>query len=129
MALDDESAIAKSLGLAVGGFELSDHARTPAGHPAKLFIKKKRRVIRALAEGANKIVERVMEAVSRRTDLAFQGSEKAMVFAAQKLRAASLKSLTVIVLVDRTIWIRKSAVPLMRRMWTMRRHRQHCRPP
>lgn len=57
-------------------------------------------------EGANKIVERVIEGkVKKGLIWHFQGSGKSllMVFAAQKLRrAAQLKSPTVIVLVDRT---------------------------
>lgn len=57
-------------------------------------------------EGANKIVERVIEGkIKKGLIWHFQGSGKSllMVFAAQKLRrAAKLKSPTVIVLVDRT---------------------------
>lgn len=57
-------------------------------------------------EGANKIVERVIEGkIKKGLIWHFQGSGKSllMVFAAQKLRrAAQLKSPTVIVLVDRT---------------------------
>ena len=112
----DEDALAKRLGLAEIGKELSDLLS-----PARLLdilqnfslftTDKKRRRIKVIPrfqqyEGANKIVERVKEGqVKKGLIWHFQGSGKSllMVFAAQKLRkAADLKSPTVIVLVDRT---------------------------
>ncbi len=113
---NDEDALAKRLGLAEIGKELSDLL-----HPARLLdimqnfslftTDKKKRRIKVIPrfqqyEGANKIVERVIEGrVKKGLIWHFQGSGKSllMVFAAQKLRkAADLKSPTVIVLVDRT---------------------------
>ncbi len=113
---NDEDALAKRLGLAEIGKELSDLL-----HPARLLdimqhfslftTDKKKRRIKVIPrfqqyEGANKIVERVKEGrVKKGLIWHFQGSGKSllMVFAAQKMRkAADLKSPTVIVLVDRT---------------------------
>ncbi len=113
---NDEDALAKRLGLAEIGKELSDLL-----HPPRLLdilqnfslftSDKKKRRIKVIPrfqqyEGANKIVERVKEGrVKKGLIWHFQGSGKSllMVFAAQKLRkAADLKSPTVIVLVDRT---------------------------
>lgn len=112
----DEEALAKRLGLAEIGKELSDLLS-----PIRLLdimqnfslftTDKKKRRIKIIPrfqqyEGANKIVERVKEGrVKKGLIWHFQGSGKSllMVFAAQKLRkAAELKSPTVIVLVDRT---------------------------
>ena len=112
----DSGDIAKSLGLAEIGKELIDLLK-----PARLMDillnfslfttnKKKQRtkVIPRFQqyEGANKIVQRVIEGrIKKGLIWHFQGSGKSllMVFAAQKLRrAAELKSPTVIVLVDRT---------------------------
>jgi type I restriction enzyme R subunit len=112
----DEDALARRLGLSEIGKELSDLL-----HPARLLdimqnfslftTDKKKRRIKVIPrfqqyEGANKIVERVIEGrVKKGLIWHFQGSGKSllMVFAAQKLRKATeLKSPTVIVLVDRT---------------------------
>lgn len=112
----DSGDIAKRLGLAEIGKELTDLLK-----PARLLDillnfslfttnKKKQRskVIPRFQqyEGANKIVQRVIEGrIKKGLIWHFQGSGKSllMVFAAQKLRrAAELKSPTVIVLVDRT---------------------------
>jgi type I restriction enzyme R subunit len=113
---NDEDALAKRLGLAEIGKELSD-LLSPARlldilQNFSLFTSdKKKRRIKVIPrfqqyEGANKIVERVKEGrVKKGLIWHFQGSGKSllMVFAAQKLRkAAELKSPTVIVLVDRT---------------------------
>lgn len=111
-----DDALARRLGLAEIGKELSDLL-----HPARLLdilqhfslftSDKKKRRIKVIPrfqqyEGANKIVSRVQEGrVKKGLIWHFQGSGKSllMVFAAQKLRKdASLKSPTVIVLVDRT---------------------------
>lgn len=113
---NDDDVLAKRLGLAEIGKELSDLL-----HPARLLdllqhftlftTDKKKRRIKVIPrfqqyEGANKIVDRVLEGrVKKGLIWHFQGSGKSllMVFAAQKLRkAAELKSPTVIVLVDRT---------------------------
>ncbi|MCF8373143.1 MAG: type I restriction endonuclease subunit R [Bacteroidales bacterium] len=113
---NDEDALAKRLGLAEIGKELSDLLK-----PARLLdilrnfslftSDKKKRRIKVIPrfqqyEGANKIVARVKEGrVKKGLIWHFQGSGKSllMVFAAQKMRkAADLKSPTVIVLVDRT---------------------------
>lgn len=113
---NDEDALAKRLGLAEIGKELSDLFK-----PARLLdilqnfslftSDKKKRRIKVIPrfqqyEGANKIVERVKEGrIKKGLIWHFQGSGKSllMVFAAQKLRKdAVLKSPTVIVLVDRT---------------------------
>jgi type I restriction enzyme, R subunit len=113
---NDDDALAKRLGLSEIGKELSDLLR-----PARLLdimqnftlftSDKKKRRIKVIPrfqqyEGANKIVERVIEGrVKKGLIWHFQGSGKSllMVFAAQKLRKApELKSPTVIVLVDRT---------------------------
>jgi len=112
----DSGDIAKSLGLAEIGKELTDLLK-----PERLLDilrnfslfttnKKKQRskVIPRFQqyEGANKIVQRVIEGrIKKGLIWHFQGSGKSllMVFAAQKLRRATeLKSPTVIVLVDRT---------------------------
>jgi len=113
---NDEDALAKRLGLAEIGKELSD-LLSPARlldilQNFSLFTSgKKKRRIKVIPrfqqyEGANKIVERVkVGRVKKGLIWHFQGSGKSllMVFAAQKLRkAADLKSPTVIVLVDRT---------------------------
>lgn len=113
---NDEDALAKRLGLSEIGKELADLL-----HPARLLdimqnfslftTDKKKRRIKVIPrfqqyEGANKIVERVIEGRLKKGLIwHFQGSGKSllMVFAAQKLRKAQeLKSPTVIVLVDRT---------------------------
>lgn len=113
---NDDDVLAKRLGLAEIGKELSDLL-----HPARLLdllqqftlftTDKKKRRIKVIPrfqqyEGANKIVDRVLEGrVKKGLIWHFQGSGKSllMVFAAQKLRKATeLKSPTVIVLVDRT---------------------------
>lgn len=113
---NDEDALAKRLGLSEIGKELSDLL-----HPIRLLdilqnfslftSDKKKRRIKVIPrfqqyEGANKIVDRVIEGrVKKGLIWHFQGSGKSllMVYAAQKLRKAQeLKSPTVIVLVDRT---------------------------
>jgi len=113
---DDDESLAKQLGLSEIGKELGDLL-----HPARLLDilqnfslfstnKKKQRskIIPRFQqyEGANKIVERVIEGrIKKGLIWHFQGSGKSllMVFAAQKLRRSpELKSPTVIVLVDRT---------------------------
>ena len=113
---NDDDALAKRLGLAEIGKELSDLM-----HPARLLdilrnfslfsTDKKKRRIKIIPrfqqyEGANKIVTRVLEGkVKKGLIWHFQGSGKSllMVFAAQKLRREpALKSPTVIILVDRT---------------------------
>jgi len=113
---DDEDKIAKSLGLGEVGKELTDLLK-----PARLLdimsnfslftTNKKKQRIKVIPrfqqyEGANKIVQRVIEGrIKKGLIWHFQGSGKSllMVFAAQKLRRESkLKSPTVIVLVDRT---------------------------
>lgn len=113
---DEDNVLAKTLGLAEIGKELSDLLK-----PARLLdimqnfslftTNKKKQRMKVIPrfqqyEGANKIVERVIDGRIK-TGLIwhFQGSGKSllMVFAAQKLRRApELKSPTVIVLVDRT---------------------------
>ena len=113
---NDDEAIAKRLGLAEIGKELSDLLS-----PARLLdimrnfslfsTDNRKRRIKIIPrfqqyEGANKIVQRVKEGkVKKGLIWHFQGSGKSflMVFAAQKLRKEpGLKSPTVIVLVDRT---------------------------
>ncbi len=113
---NDDDKIAKQLGLTEIGKELSDLLS-----PARLLdillnfslfsTDKKKRRIKIIPrfqqyEGANKIVERVIAGkVKKGLIWHFQGSGKSflMVFAAQKLRrTATLKSPTVVVLVDRT---------------------------
>lgn len=113
---NDEDAIAKRLGLGEIGKELSDLL-----HPKRLLdillnfslftTNKKKQRIKVIPrfqqyEGANKIVDRVIEGkIKKGLIWHFQGSGKSllMVFAAQKLRrTTALKSPTVIVLVDRT---------------------------
>ena len=112
----DEDKIAKSLGLGEVGKELTDLLK-----PARLLdilsnfslftTNKKKQRIKVIPrfqqyEGANKIVQRVIEGrIKKGLIWHFQGSGKSllMVFAAQKLRREpKLKSPTVIVLVDRT---------------------------
>jgi type I restriction enzyme R subunit len=115
--IDNENAqLTKALGLAEIGKELTDLLS-----PARLLdimrnfslftTNNKKQRIKIIPrfqqyEGANKIVERVIEGkIKKGLIWHFQGSGKSllMVFAAQKLRrAAQLKSPTVIVLVDRT---------------------------
>ena len=113
---NDDEAIAKRLGLAEIGKELSDllspERLLDILRNFSLFSSdKKKRRIKIIPrfqqyEGANQIVTRVIEGrVKKGLIWHFQGSGKSflMVFAAQKLRrAAELKSPTVIVLVDRT---------------------------
>lgn len=113
---DSESTLAKTLGLAEIGKELSDLLK-----PARLLdimqnfslftTNKKKQRMKVIPrfqqyEGANKIVERVIDGrIKKGLIWHFQGSGKSllMVFAAQKLRRApELKSPTVVVLVDRT---------------------------
>jgi len=113
---NDDNQISKALGLAEIGKELTDLLS-----PARLLdimrsfslftTNKKKQRIKVIPrfqqyEGANKIVQRVIEGkIKKGLIWHFQGSGKSllMVFAAQKLRrAAQLKSPTVIVLVDRT---------------------------
>ncbi len=113
---EDDDTLARMIGLGEIGKEMGDLL-----HPARLLDimlnfslfstnKKKQRskIIPRYQqyEGANKIVERVIEGrIKKGLIWHFQGSGKSllMVFAAQKLRRApELKSPTVIVLVDRT---------------------------
>lgn len=113
---DDDEALAKHLGLGEVGREMGDLL-----HPKRLLDilqnfslfstnkrKQRMKVIPRFQqyEGANKIVERVVEGrIKKGLIWHFQGSGKSllMVFAAQKLRRMpELKSPTVIVLVDRT---------------------------
>jgi type I restriction enzyme R subunit len=113
---EDDEQLAKQLGLSEVGKELSDLLK-----PARLLdimrnfslftTNKRKQRIKVIPrfqqyEGANKIVERVVEGqIKKGLIWHFQGSGKSllMVFAAQKLRREpKLKSPTVIVLVDRT---------------------------
>ena len=113
---NDDEKIAKSIGLGEVGKELKDLL-----NPERLLdilrnfslfsTDSKKRLIKIIPrfqqyEGANKIVERVIEGrIKKGLIWHFQGSGKSllMVFAAQKLRREpALKSPTVIVLVDRT---------------------------
>lgn len=113
---DEDETLARRLGLGEIGKEMGDLLK-----PARLLdilqnfslftTNKKKQRIKVIPrfqqyEGANKIVERVIEGrVKKGLIWHFQGSGKSllMVFAAQKLRRApELKSPTVIVLVDRT---------------------------
>lgn len=113
---NDDEVIAKSFGLVGVGKELKDLLS-----PARLLdiirnfslftSNNKKQRIKVIPrfqqyEGANKIVQRVIEGkIKKGLIWHFQGSGKSllMVFAAQKLRReASLRSPTVIVLVDRT---------------------------
>ena len=113
---NDDEAIAKNFGLVGVGKELKDLLS-----PARLLdimrnfslftSNNKKQRIKIIPrfqqyEGANKIVQRVIDGkIKKGLIWHFQGSGKSllMVFAAQKLRReASLKSPTVIVLVDRT---------------------------
>ena len=113
---NDDEKIAKSIGLGEVGKELKDLLS-----PERLLdilrnfslfsTDSKKRLIKIIPrfqqyEGANKIVERVIEGrIKKGLIWHFQGSGKSllMVFAAQKLRREpALKSPTVIVLVDRT---------------------------
>lgn len=112
----DESIVIKYLGLNDVGTEMNDLLK-----PARLLdilknfslfsTNKKKQLVKILPrfqqyEGANKIVERVLQGqVKKGLIWHFQGSGKSflMVYAAQKLRNTSaLKSPTVIILVDRT---------------------------
>lgn len=112
----DQDAISKSLGLSDVAAEMNDLLK-----PARLLdilknfslfsTNKKKQLIKVLPrfqqyEGANKIVERVLDGqIKKGLIWHFQGSGKSflMVYAAQKLRNTSaLKSPTVIILVDRT---------------------------
>ncbi|MGB3464345.1 MAG: HsdR family type I site-specific deoxyribonuclease, partial [Cyclobacteriaceae bacterium] len=113
---EEDTALARQLGLDEVGKELSDLLS-----PARLLdimrnfslfsSNNKKQRIKIICryqqyEGANKIVERVIEGrIKKGLIWHFQGSGKSllMVFAAQKLRReAALKSPTVLVLVDRT---------------------------
>ncbi len=113
---NDDEKIAKTLGLGEVGKELKDLLS-----PERLLdilynfsiysTKSKNQLIKIIPryqqyEGANKIVERVKDGkIKKGLIWHFQGSGKSllMLFAAQKLRReATLKSPTVIVLVDRT---------------------------
>jgi type I restriction enzyme R subunit len=113
---DEDNVLTKTLGLAEIGKELSDLLK-----PARLLdimqnfslftTNKKKQRMKVIPrfqqyEGANKIVERVIDGrIKKGLIWHFQGSGKSllMVFAAQKLRRTpELKSPTVIVLVDRT---------------------------
>jgi len=113
---NDDDQIAKNLGLGEVGKEMQDLLK-PARlldimrHFSLFTSNKKKQRIKVIPrfqqyEGANKIVDRVIEGkIKKGLIWHFQGSGKSllMVFAAQKLRrAAELKSPTVIVLVDRT---------------------------
>src|SRR5690554_1326269 len=114
--IEDEDHIAKALGLGEVGNELRHLL-----HPVRLLdilqnfslftTNKKKQRMKVIPrfqqyEGANKIVQRVIEGrIKKGLIWHFQGSGKSllMVFAAQKLRREKdLKSPTVIVLVDRT---------------------------
>lgn len=113
---DEDDILAKRLGLSEIGKELSDLL-----NPSRLLdilrnfslfsTNKKKQRMKTICrfqqyEGANKIVERVIDGkIKKGLIWHFQGSGKSllMVFAAQKLRRSpQLKSPTVIVLVDRT---------------------------
>ena len=113
---NDDEKIAKTLGLGEVGKELKDLLS-----PERLLdilynfsiysTKSKKQLIKIIPryqqyEGANKIVQRVKDGkIKKGLIWHFQGSGKSllMLFAAQKLRReATLKSPTVIVLVDRT---------------------------
>ncbi|WP_407506319.1 type I restriction endonuclease subunit R [Elizabethkingia miricola] len=112
----DENKVARYLGISDVGVEMNDLLK-----PERLLdilknfslfsTNKKKQLIKILPrfqqyEGANKIVERVIDGkVKKGLIWHFQGSGKSflMVYAAQKLRnTAALKSPTVIILVDRT---------------------------
>lgn len=112
----EEARLARQMGLGEVGKELTDLLQ-----PERLLdilrnfclytTDKKKRRVKVICryqqyEGANRIVERVLEGRTRKGLIwHFQGSGKSllMVFAAQKLRKlAALKSPTVLVLVDRT---------------------------
>ncbi len=112
----DNQTLLKSLGLTEIGKELSDLLKPERlldilRHFSLFTTNKKKQRTKVIPrfqqyEGANKIVERVIEGrIKKGLIWHFQGSGKSllMVFAAQKLRRASeLKSPTVLVLVDRT---------------------------
>ena len=112
----DNQTLLKSLGLSEIGKELSDLLKPERlldilRHFSLFTTNKKKQRTKVIPrfqqyEGANKIVERVIEGrIKKGLIWHFQGSGKSllMVFAAQKLRRASeLKSPTVLVLVDRT---------------------------
>ena len=112
---NDDEAIAKRLGLGEVGKELTDLLKPERlldiMRNFSLFTSNKNQRIKIIPrfqqyQGANKIVERVKEGrIKKGLIWHFQGSGKSflMVFAAQKLRKeVSLKSPTVLVLVDRT---------------------------
>lgn len=113
---DNDNQISSALGLAEIGKELTDllspERLLDIMRNFSLFTtNKKKQRIKIIPrfqqyEGANKIVQRVIEGrIKKGLIWHFQGSGKSllMVFAAQKLRReAALKSPTVIVLVDRT---------------------------
>tara|TARA_R110000851_G_scaffold333499_1_gene514118 strand:+ start:1457 stop:4432 length:2976 start_codon:yes stop_codon:yes gene_type:complete len=112
----EDAQLTRAVGLSGVGAELTDllspERLLDIMHNFSLFTtNKKKQRIKVIPrfqqyEGANKIVQRVIEGkVKKGLIWHFQGSGKSllMVFAAQKLRrAAQLKSPTVIVLVDRT---------------------------
>jgi type I restriction enzyme R subunit len=112
----DDQGLSRKLGLAEIGQELTDllHPRRLLDilrHFSLFTTNKKKQRIKIIPryqqyEGANKIVQRVIEGqVKKGLIWHFQGSGKSllMVFAAQKLRRApELRSPTVVVLVDRT---------------------------
>ena len=112
----ESDAVSKALGLAEVGKELTDLLKPQIlldilQNFSLFTTNKKKQRIKIVCryqqyEGANKIVERVIEGrVKKGLIWHFQGSGKSllMVFAAQKLRRdPELKSPTVIVLVDRT---------------------------
>lgn len=112
----EDAQLSRAVGLSGVGVELKD-LLTPArlldimSNFSLFTSNKKKQAIKVIPrfqqyEGANKIVERVIEGkIKKGLIWHFQGSGKSllMVFAAQKLRKApELKSPTVIVLVDRT---------------------------
>ena len=112
---NDDEAIAKRLGLGEVGKELTDLLKPERlldiMRNFSLFTSNKNQRIKIIPrfqqyQGANKIIERVKEGrIKKGLIWHFQGSGKSflMVFAAQKLRKeVSLKSPTVLVLVDRT---------------------------
>lgn len=112
---DEEDKLARSIGLEEIGKEMSDllnpHRLLDILQNFSLFsTNKSKQRIKIIPryqqyEGANKIVERVIEGrIKKGLIWHFQGSGKSllMVFAAQKMRKlTSLKSPTVIILVDR----------------------------
>ncbi len=113
---DESHDIAKALGLAEIGLELSNLLNPRClldilQYFSLYSTNKKKQRMKIICryqqyEGANRIVERVKEGIIKKGLIwHFQGSGKSllMVFAAQKLRkSVELKSPTVLVLVDRT---------------------------